>query len=380
MKKYLLLAIPALITAMSTSSQELKTYSGPFTCMDIYGEATYTYRDAEDGTRIFHGDLIFRGYDRGTVIQGKFTDNKQTGTWSYNIWDDDSSVDVVINFNKEGYPDGEVSYIYYENKCTFSIKDGKIEGLVKISDCDDDGEYITTYSMTGGIVNGEYTVTYDGEAYRTGMFDNGKPIGKWVSDNGRKSAYYDDNGELKYVIDETTGDKLTDKHFDIYIPEYAIDETTGDNLIDKHFDIYVPEIPELCKNLDRFLMRDSKLKPETSNNSDNSAIDMSGKIYDAIEQDAQFPGGSNVLNKWLCNNLRYPKIPKKNGVQGCVIVQFVVETDGSISNPTVVRGVDKDLDEEALRIVRKMPRWQPHKSNGVAVRSRYVLPISFKLS
>lgn len=256
MKKYLLLAIPALITAMSASSQELKTYSGPFKYKphqardydsDRYtGEATYTYRDAEDGTRIFHGDFIFKYYDNEwCVVQGKFTDNKQTGTWSYKkivSSGDGRYRDVIINFNNEGYPDGEVSYVDYYSmtEWTFSIKDGKIEGLVKKSSSDYNGEYITTYSMTGGIVNGEYTKTYDGKVYQTGMFDNGKPVRKWVSEYGIESAYYDDNGELKYVIDETTGDKLTDKHFDI--PD--------------------PEIPKLYEEIDMFLMRDSKLKPE----------------------------------------------------------------------------------------------------------------------
>lgn len=104
------------------------------------------------------------------------------------------------------------------------------------------------------------------------------------------------------------------------------------------------------------------------------------KIFEAVEQQAQFPGGPGALNKWLSNNLRYPEIPQQNGVQGRVIVQFVVERDGSISNPTVARGVDKDLDKEALRVVRKMPKWQPGKNNGVAVRSRFTLPVVFKLA
>lgn len=240
MKKYLLLAIPALITAMSASSQELKTYSGPFKYGGYTGEATYTYRDAEDGTRIFHGDFIFKSEYGNTITQGIFTDNKQTGTWSYKTLRRYSYRDIIINFNNEGYPDGEVSYIYdyRDNKCTFNIKDGKIEGLVRKTY--GDGENVTTYSMTGGIVNGEYTETHDGKVYQTGMFANGKPVGKWVSEYGTESAYYDDNGELKYVIDETTGDKLTDKHFDI--PD--------------------PEIPKLYEEIDMFLMRDSKLKPE----------------------------------------------------------------------------------------------------------------------
>ena len=103
------------------------------------------------------------------------------------------------------------------------------------------------------------------------------------------------------------------------------------------------------------------------------------KIFEAVEQQAQFPGGSGALNKWLGSHLRYPEMAQQNNVQGRVIVQFVVEKDGSISNPTVARGVDKDLDREAIRVVKQMPKWQPGKNNGVAVRSKFTLPVVFKL-
>ena len=83
--------------------------------------------------------------------------------------------------------------------------------------------------------------------------------------------------------------------------------------------------------------------------------------------------------KWLSSNLRYPELAQQNNVQGKVIVKFTVEKDGSITNPTVVRGVDKDLDREAIRVVKKMPRWTPGKNNGAAVRSYFTLPVTFKL-
>lgn len=103
------------------------------------------------------------------------------------------------------------------------------------------------------------------------------------------------------------------------------------------------------------------------------------RIFEAVEQQASFPGGTTALMKWLNNNLRYPELAQQNNVQGKVIVKFTVEKDGSISNPTVVRGVDKDLDREAIRVVRKMPKWSPGKNNGVAVRSYFTLPVTFRL-
>lgn len=103
------------------------------------------------------------------------------------------------------------------------------------------------------------------------------------------------------------------------------------------------------------------------------------QIFVAVEQPAQFPGGQAALMKWLNNNIRYPEAAQQNDIQGRVIVKFVVERDGSIGNVSIAKGVDKDLDREAIRVVKKMPKWQPGKNNGVAVRSYFNLPVTFRL-
>ena len=103
------------------------------------------------------------------------------------------------------------------------------------------------------------------------------------------------------------------------------------------------------------------------------------EIFVAVEQQAEFPGGQGALMKFLSNNIRYPESAQQNDIQGRVIVKFVVEKDGSIGNVTVVKGVDRDLDREAIRVVKKMPRWQPGKNNGVAMRSYFNLPVTFRL-
>lgn len=103
------------------------------------------------------------------------------------------------------------------------------------------------------------------------------------------------------------------------------------------------------------------------------------EIFVAVEQQAEFPGGQAALMKYLSNNIRYPEVAQQNDIQGRVVVKFVVEKDGSIGNVTIARGVDKDLDKEAIRVVKRMPKWQPGKNNGVAVRSYFTLPVTFKL-
>ncbi len=103
------------------------------------------------------------------------------------------------------------------------------------------------------------------------------------------------------------------------------------------------------------------------------------KVFDVVEQMPSFPGGNAALMAYLSNNVKYPVVAQENGVQGRVIVSFVVERDGSITDVTVVRSVDPSLDREAQRVVRSMPHWNPGKQNGSAVRVKYNVPVSFRL-
>ena len=103
------------------------------------------------------------------------------------------------------------------------------------------------------------------------------------------------------------------------------------------------------------------------------------KIFEFVEQQASFPGGPAAMNQWLSQNIRYPAAAQENNIQGKVTVQFVVELNGSISNVVVVRGVDPNLDKEAVRVVKSMPKWTPGMQNGRPVRSKFTLPVNFKL-
>ena len=103
------------------------------------------------------------------------------------------------------------------------------------------------------------------------------------------------------------------------------------------------------------------------------------KVFDVVEQMPSFPGGMGALMSWLSQNIKYPVIAAENGVQGRVIVQFVVEKDGSITDVKVAKSVDPSLDKEAARVVKSMPHWIPGKQNGSAVRVKYTVPVTFKL-
>ena len=103
------------------------------------------------------------------------------------------------------------------------------------------------------------------------------------------------------------------------------------------------------------------------------------EIFDIVEHMPDFPGGQAALMKYLASNIKYPTIAQENGTQGRVIVQFVVNRDGSIVDARVARSVDPYLDREALRVVNSMPKWKPGMQRNKPVRVLYTLPVMFRL-
>ena len=103
------------------------------------------------------------------------------------------------------------------------------------------------------------------------------------------------------------------------------------------------------------------------------------KPYEAVEQMPTFPGGETELMKFIRDNLKYPVIAQENGIQGRVILRFVVSKTGAIDNVTVLRSLDPTCDKEAIRVVKSMPKWIPGKQNGNNVPVYFTLPVVFKL-
>ena len=103
------------------------------------------------------------------------------------------------------------------------------------------------------------------------------------------------------------------------------------------------------------------------------------KVFDVVEQNPVFPGGEAALLKYVAEHIRYPAMAQEKNIQGRVVVQFVVTKTGSIGQVKVVRSKDPDLDKEAVRVVKSLPKFTPGKMNGHAVNVWYTLPINFKL-
>ena len=106
-----------------------------------------------------------------------------------------------------------------------------------------------------------------------------------------------------------------------------------------------------------------------------SAPEETDEIFVVVEEPTEFPGGNDALNRYLSKSIRYPEAAQQNGIQSRVIIQFVVEKDGSTSHIEVARGVDPALDKEAVRVVKEMPKWKPGKQRGKPVRTKYTLPV-----
>ena len=103
------------------------------------------------------------------------------------------------------------------------------------------------------------------------------------------------------------------------------------------------------------------------------------EIFQIVEEMPQFPGGEQKLMEFVAKNIKYPQIARETGIQGRVFVGFVVEPDGSISNVKLLRGIGGGCDEEAMRVIKSLPKWKPGKQRGKAVRVSYQIPVFFKL-
>lgn len=165
--------------------------------------------------------------------------------------------------------------------------------------------------------------------------------------------------------------------------EDASDEVAEENLAVEQVMIVPPDMVETTvMSIDDLrnekIAEPVRIRPEQPGAA-TPAID-DDRVVKVVEEQPEFPGGMSKMMQWLSENIEYPQKAQDNYVQGRVIVQFIVEKDGSISSPSIVKGVDKDLDAEALRVVEMMPDWEPGKNNRQPVRCYFTLPINFKLN
>ena len=148
-------------------------------------------------------------------------------------------------------------------------------------------------------------------------------------------------------------------------------------------DITTKNAVKSSQNQTENLSYSATLNYDTSDADDNESKDVEinySDVFDVAEQMPEFPGGVNALMAFLAENIRYPEAAIKAGVHGRVVISFIIEPDGRISNAHVLQKVNDDLDAEAIRVIGSMPKWNPGKQDGKAVRVKYALPITFRLN
>ncbi len=165
--------------------------------------------------------------------------------------------------------------------------------------------------------------------------------------------------ELSIVADEQVTEEIKSQD-DMKETETAI----GTSDFDKGTD----DLNVVREHKDEVIVEEKKPEPVDDN-----------KVFDVVEQKPQFPGGDAALLKYIGENIRYPAAAQENGVQGRVVVKFVVTKTGKVGDVQVVRSKDPDLDREAVRVVKSLPAFIPGKMNGHAVNVWYTLPVTFKL-
>ena len=115
------------------------------------------------------------------------------------------------------------------------------------------------------------------------------------------------------------------------------------------------------------------------NNTGSKEKTSNKKIYDVVEMPPSFPGGQAALLAWIASHVNYPQKAMESRIEGRIIVGFVIECDGSVSQAKIIRSVDPLLDDEAIRVVMGMPKWTPGRQNGKNVRVKYNVPVNFRL-
>ena len=190
-----------------------------------------------------------------------------------------------------------------------------------------------------------------------------------------------------------------DNEYKAYTPDPKITNLSAINnslkLVQKEDLLFLREYFQLFWNpnkgsvADQYKESTSEVGNETSQSADNhssvfdvlskSHSDSNSKVYDAVDEMPQFPGGPSAFFEYLSKAIRYPAAAEENGIQGRVMCSFVVEQDGSISNVKVIKSIDPSLDKEAKRVISSMPKWNPGKMNGTPVRVNYSAPVTFRL-
>ena len=358
--------------ALYANLRHLPTSSAMLECKDLTGEVnTHVSVGGNEYDETYFFD------ESGLLSQHRHSRNGQNETWDY-YYGENGEVRTVSKTDNRGK---ETSY-----KTTFN----EANLISEISGSDG-----SSISYTYNYDNSLKTVSYSkgGKKYQIDTFENDRIV---KSDRSGITLVYEYNSQGDVMsmtkkrgsiaMEQTTYDYEYDSTGNYW---RSMDQyNNGSFFLVKKRSFTIPDPYRTTERRNRWGNQSASYSNNTNINRDVSYTEgtqktyvksSNDKVYDVVEQMPSFPGGMPALMSWLNQNIKYPEIAAKNGVQGRVLVQFVVEEDGSLTGEQVAWSVDPSLDKEAVRVVKTMPKWNPGKQNGSAVRVKYTVPVTFKL-
>lgn len=391
--KTLLAVLIAILGTTAEMSAQNRTYTGSYPLYDIIGEygdgtATYAYIDDYDRGRIYDGAFTLKWNGGRGRLSGRYDHDKQDGPWTYSTKNYDESITLDFQFSN-GTLNGP---------CSFAIKVY-------------DGRWVLKMNFKNGKIDGPFSINHFNLNNQTNAFIKGNIVENYPVDGWEYKPHIKNGIETTFRFlgnDPNSPDKLEIRKFDTRTGsvEKELLRIERDNsyslyngIIPECVDYEIKELFEIALDqIDKLILRNSSKRDISQRLSVDlnsiSATDVSGiasqpspkqstyndKIFDSVEQDPVFPGGHAALLQYVASHIIYPEAAQKNDIQGRVTVQFVVKNDGSIGDVKVVRSKDPDLDKEAVRVIKSLPKFTPGKMNGHPVNCWYTLPITFRLS
>ena len=359
----------ALILATFCHSQKLKTlyYTDQWE-LTTQGAAKYYRICLFDTIKTqFIGEVKDFAMDGQLIMSGSYQDGIKNGPFTFY------------------YPSGQIESegVFQKNMRTGTWKyffpDGK--PLREVRFTGEDFFVVSFYNQNGELViqngTGEWHFIYEWYGFPLkfevkGNFQEGKKVGEWIC------GFV--NGELLYKEIFKNG---VFKSGYLFNPDGSKKEKSTEEFQNKFIAPFKFEVTE------KFIYRDGL----TRNNypffsflpvpySPAPAFDTTGydkKVFLVVEQPPEFVGGLEAMYKFIAMNMKYPASARKRGIEGSVFVGFIIDADGVIREASIIKGISVDCNDEALRVIKMMPKWNPGIQSGRPVRVKFVLPIKFKI-
>ena len=433
--------LAALLVATTSIAQTVQTYNGPLKrprsmiaalqIGETFQNVTYQYYEDADGARVWHGSFsipkapakwISGSLDYVKIV-GQYDHGKQSGLWTETKVDSEGTVST----NKYNFVNGKLNGKYFFqspnlfqalNHVAASFEDNKFVGDFLATSTDGfsmkgqfnanglaDGEWVVKYLTYGGIQHIRKYTYENGIATRIIDIDNStgektilreitlSKYGTIVINNSHYRAIRTD--ELKDNTNNVGIQRLIGNNDSEISPLIGGTTRTYDGL----FQIFIDKVPlyrwvgELSyqpfmalKNCDyeisNLLAEEERVKAEEKKKEEAAKLRAEmlkdDYVFETVEVSPKFQGADEkAFIKWLYPNIKYPQSALDDGISGIVIVSFIIEQDGTLTNAKIERSPDDSLSEEALRVVRLSPKWEPGMQDGRNVRTKLMIPIRF---